>query len=155
MGQYRENINQYRENINQYHDEKENNKQKSSEMIDWWVETVILTFFPIIISVITSLCRYSTVDINRMIGDGELIISAFLIITSSLINFCKKNLYQKGYKRLFYFLLLIAFLQLVAYTSIKTNPINIPEVVYLTSALCVISAITISFQGEKCVREEM
>lgn len=135
-----------------YNSRKENSVKKSNEMIDWWVGTVILAFFPMIISVIISLCRYATVDVNRMIGDGELILSAFLVITPSLISFCKENLYQKGYKLLFYFLLFAAFFQLVAYTSIKTNPTNIPEVVYITSALCVVSSIIISRQGEKCIR---
>ena len=53
-------------------------KKTSDEMIDWWVGTVILAFFPMIISIITSLCRYGSVDINRLFGDGELILSAFL-----------------------------------------------------------------------------
>ena len=54
-------------------------EKNNDEMIDWWVGTVILAFFPMIISIITSLCRYGSVDLNRMFGDGELILSAFLI----------------------------------------------------------------------------
>lgn len=130
-----------------------NNKKSDDEMIDWWVGTVILAFFPMIISIITSLCRYGAVDINRMFGDGELILSAFLITTPSLINFYKENIYQRGYKLLFYLLLFTAFFQLVAYTTIKTNSTNKSIVVYITSALCVISSIIISWQGEKCVKE--
>lgn len=130
-----------------------NNRRNNDEMIDWWVGTVILAFFPMIISIITSLCRYGTVDINRLFGDGELILSSFLIITPSLINFYKKNIYHHGYKLLFYLLLFAAFLQLVAYTTIKTNSTNIPIVVYITSALCVITSIIISWQGEKCIME--
>ena len=53
-------------------------KKTNDEMIDWWVGTVILAFFPMIISIITSLCRYGSVDINRLFWDGELILSAFL-----------------------------------------------------------------------------
>ena len=53
-------------------------KKTNDEMIDWWVGTVILAFFLLIISIITSLCRYGSVDINRLFGDGELILSAFL-----------------------------------------------------------------------------
>ncbi len=141
--------------MDQYNGGKKNNAKKSNEMIDWWVGTVILAFFPMIVSMLINLCRCATLDLNRMIGDGELILSAFLVTTPSLISFCKENLYQKGYKLLFYFLLFAAFLQLVAYTSIKTNPANIPEVVYITSALCVISSIIISCQGEKCIRRAM
>ena len=109
-------------------------EKNNDEMIDWWVGTVILAFFPMIISIITSLCRYGSVDLNRMFGDGELILSAFLITTPSLINFYKENIYQQGSKVLFYLLLFTAFFQLVAYTSIKTNSSNEPTVVYITSA---------------------
>lgn len=130
-----------------------NDKKNNDEMIDWWVGTVILAFFPMIISIITSLCRYGLVNINRLFGDGELILSAFLITTPSLINFYKKNIYRQGYKLLFYMLLFTAFLQLVAYTTIKTNSTNKPVVVYIASALCVISSIIISWQGEKCMKE--
>lgn len=124
----------------------------SNEMIDWWVGTVLLAFFPIIISIVISLCRYASVDLNRMLGDGELILSAFLITTPTLINFYKENSYQKGNKLLFYLLLFAAFFQLVAYTSIKTNSSNIPIVVYITSIACVIASIFISQLGEKCVK---
>lgn len=132
---------------------KEEKIVNNEDMIDWWIGTVFLAFFPTIFSIITSLCRYGTVDVNRMFGDGELILSAFLIATPSLINFFKENIYRKGYKLLFYSLLFTAFFQLVAYTSIKTNSSNKPIVVYITSALCVISSIIISWQGEKCVKE--
>lgn len=124
-------------------------EKNNDEMIDWWVGTVILAFFPMIISIITSLCRYGSVDLNRMFGDGELILSAFLITTPSLINFYKENIYQQGSKVLFYLLLFTAFFQLVAYTSIKTNSSNEPTVVYITSALCVFSSVIISWPGEK------
>lgn len=134
-------------------DVKRGKRRSNEDMIDWWVGTVVLAFFPMIISIITSLCRYGTVDINRMFGDGELILSAFLITTPSLINFFKRNIYNNGYKLLFYLLLFTAFFQLVAYTSIKTNSSNIPFVVYITSALCVFSSIIISWQGEKCIKE--
>lgn len=123
--------------------------EKKVELIDWWVGTVILAFFPIIISVIMSFCRYGNVDINRMIGDGELIISAFLVTTPSLINYFKESTKQLVNKKIFYLLLFAAFFQLTAYTSIKTNSTNIPCVVYITSALCVVSSIIIAWQGEK------
>lgn len=130
-------------------------EKNNDEMIDWWVGTVILAFFPMIISIITSLCRYGSVDLNRMFGDGELILSAFLITTPSLINFYKENIYQQGSKVLFYLLLFTAFFQLVAYTSIKTNSSNEPTVVYITSALCVFSSVIISWLGEKYAKEDL
>lgn len=122
-----------------------------NDMIDWWVGTVILTFFPIIISIIISLCRNGSVDFQRMVGDGELILSAFLVTTPSIMNYYRRNSTQKGKgdKLMFYLLLFVAFFQLTAYTSIKTNSDNIESVVYKTSALCVLASIIIAWQGER------
>ena len=65
-------------------DEKNILKSETNEyMIDWWVGTVILTFFPILTSIIINICRNGYADFNRMVGDGELILSAFLVITPS------------------------------------------------------------------------
>ncbi len=92
-----------------YNNSKGKSVKKSSEMIDWWVGTVILAFFPMIVSMLINLCRYATLGLNRMIGDGELILSAFLVTTPSLIGFCRENLYQKGYKLFFFFCFLLLF----------------------------------------------
>ena len=121
------------------------------EMIDWWVGTVLLAFIPTVFSTIIYLLINGKIDINRMIGDGELVLSAFLITTPTLISFTKENIYQRGKrgkKLLFYLLLFTSFFQLVAYTAIKANPSNSPVIVYSTSALCVISSIIISLLGE-------
>lgn len=127
----------------------------SDDIVDWLVGTVILTFFPIIISMIISLCRSGTVDISRMIGDGELILSSFLVITPSIMNYYREGSIQKetSHKVMFYLLLFVAFFQLTAYTSIKTNTDNNAAVVYITSALCVISSVYISWQGENILRK--
>lgn len=124
------------------------------DLIDWWVGTVVLAFFPSILSAIFSLSRNATLDLNRIIGDGELILTSFLITAPSLISYYKENLYQKGYKGSFYLLLFSAFLQLVVYTSIKTNNNNIPRIVYVSSTLCVLSAIIFSYAGEKRLNKE-
>ena len=128
---------------------------ETGDMLDWWVGTVILTFFPILISIVMSLCRSGSVDFKRMIGDGELILSAFLVITPSIMNYYKTKSVQKGkgHKLIFYLLLFVAFFQLTAYTSIKTNPTNIESVVYITSALCVLASIIISWQGERLLKK--
>ena len=60
-------------------------EKNNDEMIDWWVGTVILAFFPMIISIITSLCRYGSVDLNRMFGDGELIRAREIISVNSTL----------------------------------------------------------------------
>lgn len=74
-------------------DEKNILKSETNEdMIDWWVGTVILTFFPILTSIIINICRNGYADFNRMVGDGELILSAFLVITPSVMNYFRVNL---------------------------------------------------------------
>lgn len=73
-------------------DEKNILKSETNEdMIDWWVGTVILTFFPILTSIIINICRNGYADFNRMVGDGELILSAFLVITPSVMNYFKAD----------------------------------------------------------------
>lgn len=57
-------------------------------------------------------------------------------------------------KMYFYSLLFVAFIQLSAYICIKTNPINPIIAVYITSALCVLSSVIISRQGEAFLRKE-
>ena len=79
-------------------DEKNILKSETNEdMIDWWVGTVILTFFPILTSIIINICRNGYADFNRMVGDGELILSAFLVITPSVMNLIKRIKYIKRY----------------------------------------------------------
>lgn len=116
---------------------------------DWWGDTVVLTFLPMIFSIVTSLCRSGSVDFSRLFGDGELILSAFLISAPSLLKFFKENYYKKGNRLSFYLLFFTSLCQLVAYISIKTNTENIALVVYIASGLCVFSSIIISWQVEK------
>ena len=79
-------------------DEKNILKSETNEdMIDWWVGTVILTFFPILTSIIINICRNGYADFNRMVGDGELILSAFLVITPSVLILIKRIKYIKRY----------------------------------------------------------
>ena len=119
-------------------------------MIDWWVGTVILTFFPILTSIIINICRNGYADFNRMVGDGELILSAFLVITPSVMNYFKADFNKKDqvHKKIFYLLLFVAFFELTTYTTIKTNPDNIVWVVYIASIICTVSSIIISWQSE-------
>lgn len=132
-------------------------KSEEEDMLDWWVGTVVLTFFPIFVSIIISICRNGLVDINRMIGDGELILSAFLVITPSIINYYRTDPGKKGkvHEKIFYLLLFVAFFELTAYTTIKTNSTNIAIVVYVTSALCVISSVIISWQSELFLKKKV
>ena len=132
-------------------DEKNILKSETNEdMIDWWVGTVILTFFPILTSIIINICRNGYADFNRMVGDGELILSAFLVITPSVMNYFKADFNKKDqvHKKILYLLLFVAFFELTTYTTIKTNPDNIVWVVYIASIICTVSSIIISWQSE-------
>lgn len=132
-----------------YQKAREGKAENNNELLDWWFGTVLLTFFPLIVSVLIGLCTNGKVDFNRLFGDGELILSSFLVSTPSLLRLHNKGVTDLPGKRLFYALLIIAFLQLVAYTSIKTNSQRQPIVVYITSVLCVLSSIIISRLSEK------
>ena len=85
-----------------------------------------------------------------MVGDGELILSAFLVITPSVMNYFKADFNKKDqvHKKIFYLLLFVAFFELTTYTTINTNPDNIVWVVYIASIICTVSSIIISWQSE-------
>ena len=139
-------------------DEKNILKSETNEdMIDWWVGTVILTFFPILTSIIINICRNGYADFNRMVGDGELILSAFLVITPSVMNYFKADFNKKDqvHKKIFYLLLFVAFFELTTYTTIKTNPDNIVWVVYIASIICTVSSIIISWQSELFLKRNL
>lgn len=123
---------------------------KKDDMVDWWGGTVIFTFFPILISIVISICRGGAENINRVIGDGELILSAFLVTTPSIMNYANADSTKRSqeHKKLFYLLLLVGFLELVIYVTIKTNPDNKPSIVYISSALCTVSSVVISWKSE-------
>lgn len=89
-------------------------------------------------------------NINRVIGDGELILSAFLVTTPSIMNYANADSTKRSqeHKKLFYLLLLVGFLELVIYVTIKTNPDNKPSIVYISSALCTVSSVVISWKSE-------
>ena len=53
-----------------------------------------------------------------------------------------------GVGSLSYLLLLVGFLELVIYVTIKTNPDNKPSIVYISSALCTVSSVVISWKSE-------
>jgi hypothetical protein len=129
-------------NTEKYPQQPENLPDENT-LVDWLV-TVILAFFPIIASIIISLLRNADLDLVRMIGDGELVLSSFLLTTPSLINLFGT---QKGSRRgLFYLLLFTSFLQLITYTTIKTNETNSMPTILVISLICIVSSILLSKQ---------
>ena len=117
-------------------------------MVDWWVGTVFLTFFPILLSMIISYLVVGRINFDRIIGDGELILASFLIVVPSIINFFKGQKIEPKHKVYFYCLLFLSFFQIVTYTCIKINSSSKTDVVNIASGFSVISSIMISRQGE-------
>ena len=133
---------------------EENKLDTNDDMIDWWAGTVILTFLPMLISIVISICRGGFENINRAIGDGELILSAFLVTIPSIMDYCKSGFMRKSreHKKLCYLLALVAILELTAYVTIKTNSTNKPSMVYITSVLCTVSSVIISWKSESFLK---
>jgi len=120
-------------------------------MIDWWAGTVFLAFFPIFVSTLISIFNQSNFNFQRVVGNGELILSAFAVSAPTLINHSYKR--TKKNKPLFYGLLFSLFIQLIIYTSIKTNYENSFSFVFIASLLCVTSSVIISWKSEKFFKE--
>lgn len=121
-------------------------------MIDWWVTTVGLTFLPMLLSVVIGFCRWNFEGIYNMIGEGELVLTSFLVIIQGMLEYRKKECIKKKkiYKiYYYYFLWLITILELVAYVTLKVNTENNRWVVVGVSILCTIASIGMSWQGKK------
>ena len=116
-------------------------------IFDWWVGTVFLAFFPIAAAIILSLVWHSRIDLVRIVGDGEIILSSFMIAVPSIIR--NYHARKTGRKLYFYFLLIITFFQLMTYAGIKVNPEPSLAIVYITSVSYAIIAIIVSFANER------
>lgn len=127
-------------------------KKKDRAPLKWWVGTVVLTLFPSIATALMALFRSKEITLELLIGDGELVLSSFLIIVSTLINY--HNIQRKKSDRIdgLYFILLFgAFLELIAYTSFKTNleSENNLMTIGLTSAFSLFASIFVSWSWSK------
>lgn len=116
-----------------------------NEMVIWWFGTVVFAFFPLLLTILMSYWRYGTADIHGVLGNGDLILSAFSIAIPTLIKCAKKR------QALFFLLLFGSFLEIVAYAIFKTNEVNIPMVVYVTSVGCILSSVIMCYIGERYV----
>jgi len=132
---------------------------KRKYIVRYWLVGSIFAFFPFIAIVIMSMFSGNGVDIERVIGDGELVLSSFLIVVPSLVsNYRSKstilnNKYKEIGERFYLILLLLAFLSLTIYVSIKMSE-NVPvNLVYIVSAICVMLSIMISWGNEAYLQE--
>lgn len=86
------------------------------------------------------------------LGEGELVLTSFLVIIQGMLEYRKKECIKKKkiYKiYYYYFLWLITILELVAYVTLKVNTENNRWVVVGVSILCTIASIGMSWQGKK------
>lgn len=126
--------------------------KKPRAPLKWWVGTVVLTLFPSLVIALMALFRNKEITLELLIGDGELVLSSFLIIVSTLIsyhNIQRKN--SDSIDGLYFILLFGAFLELIAYTSFKTNLENENNLltIGLTSAFSLAASIFVSWLWSK------
>ena len=120
--------------------------KKKRRHTKWWVSTVMLTFFPTIAVGIMSVLRNTPVEIVDLIGDGELVLSSLIIVTSTLFD-CYNNgskIFPDKAEKIYFSLIVIDTLEVLVYTTIRTNPSNKPLMVYIASGLCTVTSIYVS-----------
>ena len=123
--------------------ELERSAKQSTQSVDWWMGTVVFAFFPFIASLVIFFVRNGYVDLFRIIGNGELILSAFVISAPTVFKL------SRGSRGPFYASLLVSFLLLATYASMKTNEQTLPNVVYSMSVISVFTSILVTWLCEK------
>jgi len=119
-------------------------QKKMYSSIKWWIGSVILAFFPIIVSFIIQHSKTGGIDFIRLIGDAELILSAFGVSAPMLVSHLDKL--KEDSSQIFYLLIvLVSFCQLIAYTTFKTSDDNITHVVYTISGACVVMSVGLAW----------
>ena len=93
-----------------------------------------------------SILRGTPFDMINLIGNGELILSSFLIVTSTLFD-C----YNAGGSHssdtaeiIYYGLIFIDAFELISYTTIRTNENNRALFVYVLSGFFTVTSIVVS-----------
>ena len=130
---------------------KEIEKREKGFLIEWWLGTVVLTFLPTFFLILISLIKDHFVDFDSIIGEGELVLSSFLVLSSSIVSLYKSSGRKSTNKSiLFYISSFVAALQLVSYITIKVVPKDMLTI-YITSALSVVSSLITSENCENAL----
>lgn len=124
-------------------------KQKVAQQraaLSWWVGTVVLTLFPTLVTIlVVALKEDTTITLELIFGDGEIILTSFLIVAStSLAGYTVKD------KTVFtdlvrYILFFLGAMQLIAYTTVKTNDKNNIVIVIIISLASLFTSICASW----------
>jgi len=124
------------------------------DSLRWWIGTVVLTIFPTLATSLVAVLTGTSVDWLFLFGDGEMVLSSFVIVTSTLIscyNIRTENLFLVD--GLYHLMLFIDFFELIAYTAIKINPDNSVAAVCATSFFCLITSVSISWLWTRIIRK--
>ena len=105
----------------------------SDAMFDWWFWTVVLTFFPLICLALMDLCANGTLELNKIIGNGEFVLSSFLVIIPTINKLYSHHSTDPALKRRFCILLFFALCELISYVALKMNPDPKLSTVYTAS----------------------
>lgn len=132
-------------------------KTEKTDMIDWIFQDIFWNFIPIITCIIISFItsQNGSIDMSRLIGEGEIIFTSFSIAASSVIKLSKMDICNKNGKNkfIFYVLICISLCELITYVAVKVSMNNTVDAVYMASVFCVISSIMLSGIGEKLYNE--
>jgi hypothetical protein len=115
--------------------------------MNWWAVATMLVFSPVFLSLVMGIFLHSATDLIRMmIGNGELILCSFLVVTSSIIR-CYRS---KAKSSDFYFISLffLAIVKIVAYVTIRVSDAPI-ALIYISSIIFVLASIIVSWRHEK------
>lgn len=108
--------------------------ERQRAALGWWVGTVVLTLFPTLATLlVVALQENKEITLELIFGDGEIILASFLIVASTLIagyNVRDKTVFTDFVRDILFFL---GAVQLIAYTTIKTNDKNAMETVIIIS----------------------
>lgn len=128
---------------------------RSDTIFDWWFWTVILTFFPLICLTLMDLCADGKLELNKIFGDGELILSSFLVIIPSINKLYSHNSINLACRRMFCVLLFLAMVELISYVSIKMNDTRQLTTVYIVSFFSMATSIIMGHACEKMLCKEV
>lgn len=115
--------------------------------IKWWVSTIGLTFFPTFSLMLICILRNTPFEFIDLIKNGEIILASLLIVTSTLID-CYNDAEKKKSSKAegtYYSLIGVVLLDLITYTTIRTDPESKSLTVYIATVLSVIISIFVSW----------
>lgn len=120
------------------------------------IMTWILSFFPFLMTLIANTVTLNFASSLRFITGGELILSCFIVLASSLINILRLETTKDFKERaivLEYSIIVILLFVFVAYNEIRTSSEVVYLMTYILSLVSVFLALLFSFLAEKLIQE--